>query len=282
MTLSVANQNLGNLPEHQPGQNGASGGYSPDTAHPLILRPDLEPGKYDSYLRTVRHMVDPEIRTLSAYVRGGHYRTDIQRALAHRYYYLTQRQIRSESSMMNHRRIELFKEKSWIESLLAGLNQTIDLAQVRAYDDAEKQELRNTTLNYDWATLVNPDKRPLTAILPVTLAEAYQRLEEILVLVQSLAQRIQRAQQLDIYYDVGPLLAYWQTPFDQRGDLDPTLGPAFMVRLNDIVDICSAYIWRHQAQRIISQTADGEGESPLETIEEPKPKRSMLGRIMKR
>ena len=280
MTLNA--ESLTAMPEHQPGLNGVNGGYSPETAHPLILRPDVEPGKYDSYLRTVRHMVDPELRSLSAYVRGGYYRNETERDLAHRYYHLTQWQIRSESSMMNHRRMELFKEKTWIESMLAGWGQTIDLAEVRRYSDAKREELRNTTISYDWATLTNPDKRPLTAILPVTLGEAYQRLEEIMVLAQSLAFRIQRAQQLDVYYDGGPLLAYWQTPYDRRGDLDPTLGPAFMVRLNDIVDVCSAYIWRHQAQRIISQTADGDDNGPLEDQAEKAPKRSMLGRILRR
>ena len=280
MTLSTLQQLSG--PDQAPGQNG-NGGYSPDQAQALILHPQNEKGGYVDYLRTVRHLVDPEMRTLSAYVRGGHYRTDILRDLGHRYYHHTQWQIRSQSSMLNHRRMALLKEKAWIESMLLGFQKTIDTAEVAAMEQRPRTALRETALSYSASTLKADEHRPITAIIPVTLGEAYDRLTEIMMLVQSLALRIRRAQERDIYYDVGPLLDYWQTPYERRGDLDPTLGPAFMVRLNDIVDISSAHIWRHQAQRINSQSADGdENQAQGADAEESQPKRSMLGRILRR
>ena len=201
MTLSTLQQLSG--PDQAPGQNG-NGGYSPDQAQALILHPQNEKGGYVDYLRTVRHLVDPEMRTLSAYVRGGHYRTDILRDLGHRYYHHTQWQIRSQSSMLNHRRMALLKEKAWIESMLLGFQKTIDTAEVAAMEQRPRTALRETALSYSASTLKADEHRPITAIIPVTLGEAYDRLTEIMMLVQSLALRIRRAQERDIYYDVGP------------------------------------------------------------------------------
>ena len=287
MTLSAALQNTeAPAAQYENGQNGDSGGYSPERIHPLMLNQQADPGKYDSYLATVRHMVNPEMRTLSDYVRGGYYATDTLRDLAHRYYHLTQWQIRSESSMLNHRRLELLREKAWLDSLLLGLKQTTDAAEVAALPDPRRQELMGTGIAYSASTLKDDGNRPLTAIMPVTLGEAYERITEITSLVQSLALRIRRAQLLGIYYDVGPLLAYWCQPYEQRGDLDPTLGPGFMMRLNDVIDISSAAVWRRQARGIISQTAeDAGGKDRLEPASgdaQPQGKRSILGRIIRK
>ena len=271
-----------------PGQNGHSpdtGGYSPERAHPLMIQNQADPGKYDSYLATVRHMVNPEMRTLQDYVRSGYYRTDLLRELAHRYYYHTQWQIRSQASMLNHLSIELLKEKAWLDQLLLGLKVTCDPAEVKAMAEGPRKELMETRLTYDIHTLEDKT-RPLTAILPMTLADSYDRIDDITSEVQSLALRIRRAQARGIYYDVGPLLAYWRTPYADRGDLDPTLGPGFMVRLNDIIDITAADVWRRQARGVISQTPE---DPAAKEYREPTPaddgsgkKRSMLGRIMRR
>ena len=287
MVLSTALQITEAPPaQSENGQNGDSGGYSPERIHPLMLNQQAEPGKYDSYLATVRHMVNPEMRTLSDYVRGGYYRSDTLRDLAHRYYHLTQWQIRSESSMLNHRRLELLREKAWLDSLLLGLRQTQDPAEVAAMADDKREALLGTGIAYSASTLGEGGKLPLTAIIPVTLGEAYERITEINSLVQSLALRIRRAQTLGIYYDVGPLLAYWSQPYETRGDLDPTLGPGFMMRLNDVIDISAAEVWRRQARGIISQTSEDAGGKPMGEPaagdEQSQGKRSILGRIIRR
>ena len=274
-------------PSQAPGQNGhgaETGGYSPERAHPLMLQQSQEPGKYDSYLATVRHMVHPEMRTLSDYVRSGHYRNRLLEDLAHRYYHHTQWQIRSVSSMLNYFRVELLKEKAWLEALLLGLNQPNNPAEVAAMAEGTRTELLATGISYSANILKQDDARPLTAIIPVTLGEAYERITDITSQVQSLALRIRRAQAKGIYYDVGPLLAYWKTPYHERGDLDPTLGPGFMVRLNDIIDISSAEVWRRQARGIISQTAgDSIGQEKYDQGGEEAPKkRSMLGRLIRK
>ena len=272
-----------------PGVNGTGPelpeGYRADRASPHIWKPQQEAGRYDALFATVRSMVDPELRTLSDHVKSGHYSSDILRSLAYRYYHLAQKQIRSKAGALNWSRLELLKERAWLETLLAGiLKKPYDAGEVALLGDAELQELRDTVISYTLPMLNQDRDRPVTAVIPLTVGDAMDRVDETGILLQGLVHRIRRAQRLGIYFDNGPLLVYWQTPYRERGDLSPTIMPTFMARLHEVIDITSSSIWREQAQHINAHTSAKEGARGEDSDEdEQRPaRRSLFGKVFRR
>ncbi len=59
------------------------------------------------------------------------------------------------------------------------------------------------------------------------------------------------------------------------------VAPPFLLKLQTYIDVSIAEVWRHQGQRIVSQTADGDDGSSLQpNIEAAAPrKRSLFGRF---
>ena len=270
MTLSkIADHLNGAAP--QPQDQG--GGYSPENTHPMMVRSDLKGGSYDAYMGMVRSMADREMRTLGAYVQSGWYRNPKLKRLVHRYYGLAQWQITSPAGLMNHRRASLIQERASLQGMLERLEDPADPAD--GFQLPAGQLMAVLQHSEDDAKKMHGS----LWVLPLTLQECYGRLEEITDVIRRLAYQIRDAQRQGRYVDCGPLLEYFRTPYKERGDIDLlAIAPPFLLKLQAYVDISIAEIWRHQAQRIVSQTADGEDYSKPQESEAP-PKRSLLGRV---
>ena len=260
-------------------EEAAAHGYSPGRAHPLDLRSESRPGSHDAYMGMVRSMVDREMRTLGSYIQSGRYRHQRLRSVVTRLYHLALWQITSPAGLMNHQRTELIRERSSIQGMLKPFNLPLDPEDVRKLDDGQREELYQTSLFYGEETL-----RQFTSsawLIPLDCRDAYDRLDEISARVRNLTVQIQEAQRSGHYWDGGPLIEYFRTPYKDRGDIDlMAIAPPFLLKLQAYIDVSISETWRHQAQRITSQTADGDEASQSESEGEPgNKKRSLFGRI---
>ena len=257
----------------------AANGYSPGQAHPLDLRSESRPGSHDAYMGMVRSMVDREMRTLGSYIQSGRYRHPRLRSVVTRLYHLTLWQITAPASLMNHQRTELIRERSAIQGMLKPFNLPLDPEDARKLDDERREELYQTSLFYGEETL-----RRFTSsawLIPLDCRDAYDRLDEIGARVRNLTAQIQEAQRHGHYWDGGPLIEYFRTPYKDRGDIDlMAIAPPFLLKLQAYIDVSISEIWRHQAQRITSQTSDGDDDSQAESEgDSGNKKRSLFGRI---
>ena len=277
MTLSAVQHTLenGNSPAE-------AGGYNPETHHPLVFQEDgggNTSGAYDNYLAMVRSMVDRELRTLGNYVQSGWYAKDRRlRSLVTRYYKLTQWQLTSPAGLMNHGRTQLLKERTSILALLQASELPWDRAE--AEQAATREKLYDTIFAYDKDTLGDNDTYDGIWFVPLTAGDAYDRIDSITAEVRRLSALIDRAQRQRHYFDCGPIINYFKTPYGQRGEIDlMAVAPFFLQRLQVYVDISIADIWRYQGQRIISQTAEGDNlTAPVAEEEKPK-RRGLFGRV---
>ena len=281
MTLSDVQEHINGASEDPRPSAGeaAAQGYSPDRAHPLDLRSESRPGSHDAYMGMVRSMVDREMRTLGSYIQAGRYRHQRLRSLVTRLYHLALWQITAPAGLLNHRRTELIRERSAIQELLRGFGKPLDPEDVRKLDEDQREELYGTSLFYGEETL-----KQFTGsawLVPMGLRDAYDRLDEITARVKNLTVQIQEAQRNGHYWDGGPLIEYFRTPYKDRGDIDlMAIAPPFLLKLQAYIDVSISEVWRHQAQRITSQSADGDEASDVEPEAEPgKKKRSLFGRM---
>ena len=281
MTLSTALANINGsndlaLPN---GAEAAANGYSPDRTHPLDIRLDSRPGSHDGYMAMVRSMVDREMRTLGSYIQSGHYRHPKLRSLVTRYYHLALWQITSPAGLMNHRRTELVRERANLHEVLKGLGLLEVPDDLRAMPQEDAEALYRTTLRYGSDTLEKFTR--WSWMVPLTVRDAYDRLDEITALSKGLTSQIQIAQRKGHYFDCGPLIDYFRTPYKDRGDIDlMAIAPPFLHKLQAYIDVSISEVWRHQAQRITSQSADTDDEFSLNpNVESTPKKRSLLGRI---
>ena len=276
MTLSnILDQSNGHAPPDSDG--AAPNGGGPARAHPLML--DSRPGNYDAYMGMVKSMVDREMHTLGNYISSGYYSAPALRSLVTRYYDLSLWQITSPAGLLNHRRTELIRERTNLHSILSGLRAPLDPDDVREMDEAEMEKLYRTSLTFGTATL--DLFTGASWLVPLTLRECYARLDDITALVRSLSAQIQRSQR-NRAWDCGPLIEYFRTPYKDRGEIDlMAIAPSFLRKLQTYIDVSIADVWRHQGQRIVSQTADGDDASSLQpNMEAAAPrKRSLLGRL---
>ena len=278
MTLSALQDTLGN--GAQPAQ---SGGYGPETHHPLVFQEDgggRQAGAYDNYIAMVRSMVDREMRTLGNYVQSGYYLNDRRlRSLVTRYYKLTQWQLTAPAGLMNHGRTQLLRERASLLALLTATGNPLERAGIEAgLTGAELEKHYDTIFTFDPDDLQDQAYDGISAA-PLTVGDAYGRLDFITADVRRLTALIDRAQRRRHYYDSGPIIEYFKTPHEARGEIDlMAIAPFFLQRLQVYVDVSIAEIWRHQGQRIIAQTADDD-RSTAPSRDEGKPKRrSLFGR----
>lgn len=272
MTLSQALEAVNGSSDSQNADLAA--GYTPGNTHPMMVRGDAKAGAYDAYMGMVRSMADREMRTLGAYVQSGWYPDKRKRRLVHRYYSLAQWQITSPAGLLNHRRTTLIEERAHLQEMLDRLEMPTD--------PVDGRQLTQEQLG---AVLQHPEEdakkmKGSLWVLPLTLRECYNRLDEITELVARLAYQIRDAQSRGSYFDCGPIIEYFRTSYNDRGDIDLlAIAPPFLRKLQAHVDISISEIWRHQAQRIVSQTADGETYTTKEDGAPAPPKRSLLGRV---
>ena len=261
----------------------AANGYSAAGAHPMDIRQDSRPGSHDAYMAMVRSMVDREMRSLGSYIQSGYYQASPRlRSLVTRIYHLALWQLKAPAGLMNHRRTELIKERVALHEMLKGYAKPLDPEDVRAMpDEAERETLYNTSLVYGLETLQRFTSS--SWMVPLTFRDAYERLNEITALIRSLTAQIQDAQRKGQYVDCGPIIEYFRTPLKDRGDIDlMAVAPPFLLKLQVYVDISIAGAWRHQAQRITSQTADGDqsfAPGQEDAPQQPNKKRSLFGRF---
>ena len=259
-------------------------GYGPERTHPLMASRDSRPGAYDAYYSMVRSTMDREMRTLGNYIQSGYYPDPRLRNLVSRYYQLALWQATSPAGLLNHRRTELVRERANLHEILQGLKCPLDPEEVRAMEEAEAGKLCRTSLTFGADTLERFQGTPW--LVPLTLRDCYDRLNEITALVRGLSAQIQQAQRKGTYWDCGPLIEYFKTPYGRRGEIDlMAIAPPFLLKLQPYIDVSIAEIWRDHAQRIISQShADGAAAAGGDpgAVGEGGKKRGLLGRVMKR
>ena len=258
-------------------------GYGPEGVHPLMVSRDSRPGAYDAYYSMVRSTMDREMRTLGNYIQSGYYPDPRLRNLVSRYYQLALWQVTSPAGLLNHRRTELVRERTNLHEVLQGLKCPLDPEDVRAMEADEAEKLYRTSLTYGSDTLARFQGTPW--LVPLTLRDCYDRLNEITALVRGLSAQIQQAQRKGTYWDCGPLIDYFTTPYTKRGEIDlMAIAPPFLLKLQPYIDVSIADVWREHAQRIISQSnADGAASMGVAGGEaEGGKKRGLLGRVMKR
>ncbi len=259
-------------------------GYGPERVHPLMVSRDSRPGAYDAYYSMVRSTMDREMRTLGNYIQSGYYPDPRLRNLVSRYYQLALWQVTSPAGLLNHRRTELVRERANLHEILQGLKCPLEPDDVRAMEEEEAEQLYRTSLTFGADTLGRFQGTPW--LVPLTLRDCYDRLNEITALVRGLSAQIQQAQRKGTYWDCGPLIEYFKTPYAKRGEIDlMAIAPPFLLKLQPYIDVSIADVWRDHAQRIIAQSyADGSaatGAGP-EGDGQGSKKRSLLGRVMKR
>lgn len=208
-------------PPPDPGADPAealTNGYGPERAHPLMVTRDQRPGAYDAYYSMVRSTMDREMRTLGNYIQSGYYRDPRLRNLVSRYYQLALWQITSPAGLLNHRRTELVRERTNLHEILQGLKCPLDPDDVRVMDPDEAEKLCRTPLAFGEDSLARFQGTPW--LVPLTLRDCYDRLNEITAQVRGLSAQIQQAQRQGTYWDCGPLIEYFRTPYDKRGEID--------------------------------------------------------------
>ena len=274
MTLSGLHDILTNTNGEGPAQ---SAGYGPETHHPLVFQEDgggRQPGAYDNYIGMVRSMVDREMRTLGNYVQSGYYLSNRRlRSLVIRYYKLSQWQLTAPAGLMNHGRTRILRERASLLALLAATDNPLERAEAEAgVTGAELRKRYDTIFTFDPDSLKDPTYDGVS-VMPLTIGDAYDRLDFITAEVRRLTALIDRAQRRRHYYDSGPIIEYFKTPYDERGEIDlMAIAPFFLQRLQVYVDVSIAEIWRHQGQRIIAQTADDD-KLTAPSREDDRPKR---------
>ena len=285
MTISAVQEHLNGSgdPAALPGAaEAAANGYSAAGAHPMDIRHESRPGSHDAYMAMVRSMVDREMRSLGSYIQSGYYQASPRlRSLVTRIYHLALWQLKAPAGLMNHRRTELVRERTALQEMLKGFGKPQDPEDVRqSMSEEDGEALYRTSLVYGTDTLQRFTSS--SWIVPLTFRDAYDRLDEISALIRSLTAQIQDAQRKGEYWDCGPIIEYFRTPLKDRGDIDlMAVAPPFLLKLQVYVDISVADAWRHQAQRITSQTADGDQSFAPQQDADPRPnkKRSLFGRF---
>ena len=254
-------------PQVEPQPTPAS--YNTDSYHPLMVRQDDAAGKgsYHDYVNMVKWMVDRDVKTLGQYVQSGWYRSEWRRkSLVTKYYKLAQWQITSEAGRLNYDRGILLKERTAIHALMLATG--LPLSRPKDSDAAD------VVFSYD------QDLYEGVLMMPLTAADAYSRLDWITAEVRRLSASINQAIRRRHFFDCGPLIEYFQTPADQRGEIDlMSIAPFFLQRLQVYVDISIADVWRPHAQRIIAQQSPDEDSEMTGTDQARPKKRGLLSRF---
>ena len=236
----------------EPQQNGEQSRYGPEAHNPLVLHEDSgrqQAGHYDAYVGMVRSMVDREMRTLGNYVQSGWYaKSPRLRSLVIRYYKLTQWQLKAPAGLLNHRRGDLLKERASLQALLVATEHDLERGDPTVNDKL---------FTFDHDMLTGDPVLEWITIMPMTVGDAYDRLDGIAAEVYRLTAQINWAKRQGYYFDCGPIIEYFKTPYDERGQIDlMAVAPFYLQRLQIYVDVSIAEIWRHQNQRIIAQQSD--------------------------
>ena len=195
--------------------------YGPESYHPLMIRNEDAAGKGSFYdwVGMIRTMVDREVKTLGQYVQSGWYKSDWRRkSLVTKYYKLAQWQITSEAGQLNYRRIALLDERTAIHAILTASELPLERSAAKHPQRRRRRrddpDLLETVFSFDQSEYEG------ILMVPLTAKVAYSRVEWITQEIRRLTAIINDAIRRRHYFDCGPLIEYFKTPADKRGNID--------------------------------------------------------------